>query len=36
MGRRSDAVVAYRAFLKAAPTDPHAVDARAAIGALTR
>ncbi len=36
MGRRSDAAAAYRAFLSAAPTDPHASDARAAIKELTR
>jgi tetratricopeptide (TPR) repeat protein len=36
MGRRSDAIVAYRAFLKAAPTDPHAADAQTAIKELAR
>ncbi len=36
MGRRSDATVAYRAFLRAAPHDPHAPDAQAAIKELTR
>ncbi len=36
MGRRSDAADAYRAFLKAAPHDPHAVDARTAIKELSR
>jgi hypothetical protein len=36
MGRRSDAAAAYRAFLDAAPKDPHAADARAAIKELTR
>ncbi len=36
IGRRSDAVVAYRAFLRVAPKDAHAADARAAIAELTR
>ncbi len=36
MGRRSDAVLAYRAFLKAAPKDAHAADAQAAIKELAR
>ena len=36
MGRRSDAVVAYREFLKVAPKDPHAVDAQTAIKELAR
>ncbi len=36
MGRRSDAVVAYRAFLRAAPKDQHAADAQAAIKELAR
>jgi len=36
MGRRSDATDAYRAFLRVAPSDPHAPDARAAIKELTR
>lgn len=36
MGRRSDAVVAYRAFLKVAPNDEHAADAHAAIKELAR
>ncbi len=35
MGRRSDSVVAYRQFLRAAPADPHAADARAAIKELS-
>ncbi len=34
MGRRSDAVVAYQQFLRAAPGDAHAADARAAIKEL--
>jgi len=36
MGRRSDAVVAYRAFLRAAPKDQHAADAQAAIKEFAR
>jgi hypothetical protein len=36
MGRRSDAVVAYRAFLRAAPLDQHATEAQAAIKELAR
>lgn len=36
MGRRSDAVGAYRAFLRAAPKDQHAPDAQAAIKELGR
>jgi hypothetical protein len=36
MGRRSDAVLAYRAFLKMAPKDAHAVDAQTAIKELAR
>ncbi len=36
MGRRSDAVVAYREFLKVAPNDEHAADAHAAIKELAR
>jgi hypothetical protein len=35
MGRRSDAVDAYRAYLKAAPHDPHDADAKAAISELS-
>lgn len=31
MGRRSDAIAAYRAYMKAAPHDPHTADAKAAI-----
>jgi regulator of sirC expression with transglutaminase-like and TPR domain len=34
MGRRSDAIASYRAFLAAAPRDPHAGDARSAIKEL--
>jgi len=34
MGRRSDAIVSYREFLKVAPKDPHAGDARSAIKEL--
>jgi hypothetical protein len=36
MGRRSDAIVAYREFLKVAPNDQHAADAQAAIKELAR
>jgi hypothetical protein len=36
MGRRSDAVLAYREFLKVAPKDPHAADAQTAIKELAR
>ncbi len=36
MGRRSDAVVAYREFLRVAPKDQHAADAQAAIKELVR
>ncbi len=36
MGRRSDAVVAYRRFLQAAPHDAHAADAGAAIKELAQ
>jgi Flp pilus assembly protein TadD len=36
MGRRSDAVVAYRQFLAADPHDAHAADARAAMKELAR
>ena len=36
MGRRSDAVVAYREFLRVAPHDAHAADANAAIKELAR
>jgi tetratricopeptide (TPR) repeat protein len=36
MGRRSDAIIAYREFLKAAPKDPHAADAQTAIKELSR
>lgn len=34
MGRRSDAVSAYRTYLKADPHDPHVADAKAAIAQL--
>jgi hypothetical protein len=36
MGRRSDAVLAYRQFLRVAPKDPHAADAQTAIKELAR
>lgn len=36
MGRRSDAVVAYREFLRVAPKNDHAADAQAAIKELAR
>lgn len=36
MGRRSDAVLAYRQFLKASPHDAHAGDAQAAIKELAQ
>jgi Tetratricopeptide repeat len=36
MGRRSDAVVAYREFLRVAPQDQRAADARTAIKELAR
>ncbi len=36
MGRRSDAVIAYREFLRVAPKDEHARDAQAAIKELAR
>jgi hypothetical protein len=36
MGRRSDAVVAYRAFLRVSPKNDHAADAQAAIKELSR